>query len=286
MEKAQNFKDKEIATSIERYGFCKTNLPINAPLDEFVEIAKKVELTKGRFEGRQNEIANVSFHSSFLDKNKEYKDLVWRSFSESLRNLISQFFIDFKIIQINIFNKPSGSGYVCPHQNLSVVDERIHSSYSVWIPLQNVDITNGRLQFIKSSHKKFEKFRSAEIYWRPLAVFEENLEKLPFIGVDTEKGTCLIFDDSIVHYSEDNFSKHDRVILHCVVAPSVATCIYPQIKGDGVCLYKVSDDFWKYHTPGDSLNLCEIHDLVEYPTREYDFNKVINEINSEVVYLD
>jgi hypothetical protein len=286
MKTALYFRDNVIASIIEKEGFCKKKLPAAIDVEKFIQITEKIQATIGGFEGKQNKIANVSFHSSFLDRNKKYKELVWQSFYEPLKTLVNHLFYDFKIVQINIFNKPPGTGYVCPHQNLSIVDERFHSSYSIWIPLQNIDNTNGRLQFIKSSHRKFEKYRSAEIYWRPLAVFEENLKNLPFVGVDIELGFFLIFDDSIVHYSEDNTSKNARIVLHCLSAPSQATCIYPKIKDNKVYLYKVSDDFWKYHTPGDDVELREIYDLVDYTTRDYDINTVINEINSQAICMD
>jgi hypothetical protein len=272
-------KHKTDEFDLAKVGYCKRKLPIGFKIDDIIENLNIIETKIGAFKGRQNKIADVSFHSSFLDESKEYKQTIWESFIEPLTILVKYSFENFKIVQINIFNKPPGAGYVCPHQNLSIVDERLFKTYSIWIPLQEVNSENGRLQFIKSSHNKFEPYRSADIYWKPLSVFEENINNLPFTSVDLEMGDFLVFDDRIVHYSENNLSKTNRYVLHCLVAPIHATCVYPKIKDDKVYLYRVSDDFWHYFTPGEYNELTDIYDIVDFILKDYDLNSVVNEIN-------
>ncbi len=238
----------ELNTELKHKGFVKLNA-IDA--GELMKAYKEISVANtAQLNGHQNKVVDVSYHSTFFEDNKAYKQLVFDVIGTLLAPLLKNYFNGYKIIQANIFSKPTGSGYVCPHQNLTTVDETKFTSVSIWIPLQPTNISNGTLFFAPGSHKKFSKFRNFNIDWEPLRTFAR-LEDYGMVGVDMNVGDVLIFDDSIIHASPVNESGADRIVFHCLAIPQEAKAIYCKKSEDNIDVIEVPDNFWQFFTPGN-----------------------------------
>jgi ectoine hydroxylase-related dioxygenase (phytanoyl-CoA dioxygenase family) len=246
------FKNNEYNKQFSEKGYVVVALTDITLLEKTInvfDVHSNVDL--GKLEGYQNNNSGVSFHSTFLDYNKNYKKSVADYLYPLFSHVISYFLQDYKIIQLNVFNKLPNSGFVSPHQNLTTVDEDNFTSLSIWIPLQDTNEQNGCLYFAPSSNKKFEKYRNPYIYWPPLKT-SPNIDDYHMLPVPLKFGEALIFDDSIVHASPDNLSDKPRLSFHCLAIPTLSTPVYPKKVNDTVIeLIEVDDDFWFYYTPGD-----------------------------------
>lgn len=230
--------------------------------------------------GWQNKQVTVPYYSTFLSKSQVYKKHIFNLISELFNVFIDTNLKDYKTIQTNIFNKPKGTGYVCPHQNLTTVDEDRFYSVSIWTPLQNITPQNGPLCLTPGSQGKFEKYRSTSIHWEPLKIANK-IEDYKMIPIFLNTGDVIVFDDSIIHGSNDNNSNNERLVFHAIAIPSEAKAIYCKQKGDIIQLIQVEDTFWQYFIPGDNEPSTPIIKEVLYKAKTYTPDNIINEINNE-----
>lgn len=240
----------------------------HAILESQINVQNELKLKIKDLRGAQNLDFNISIHTTFLDSNKLYKESVRESLTPLFEQIIQKYIPDHKIIQINIFNKQPQSGYLSPHQNLTTVDEDFYTSLSIWIPLQDTDENNGCLYFLPNSQGKFEKYRNPYINWPPLK-WSTDMNDYPLKPIKMNLGQILIFNDSLVHASPDNFSEISRVSFHGLAIPNHASPIYPRKNNHQIEIIEVDKDFWFYYSPGDPEPTHPVIKRVNYKERKY-----------------
>jgi hypothetical protein len=109
------------------------------------------------------------------------------------------------------------------HQDWWIVDNRVHRALHVWCPLVDVGPDSGCLRVVPGVHHFLNdpypihgKFRTA--YHPKLAVLDEQCS----IRVSMPAGTALIYDERMLHGSDDNRSDHLRVAFNCIMIPEEA----------------------------------------------------------------
>lgn len=243
------FGDEQFNSELQKNGFVK--LRFFDPT-ELHRAYKALEAASDNvdFHGYQNEKIKVSYHSTFFENSRQYKEAVFKIIAGIFEKLLEEQLNGYRLIQTNLFNKQPGTGYVCPHQNLTTVDETKFVSLSIWAPLQATTIHNGTLCFVPGSHLKFSCYRNHNIKWEPLNVLP-HFEDYNMLPVDMNLGDVLVFDDRIVHGSPDNSSTQNRLVLHALAIPQEAQPVYCKKTGSEVQVIEVADTFWRYFTPGD-----------------------------------
>ncbi len=166
-----------------------------------------------------------SYHCSFLDTNLSYK----RESSNLLRQVfapgISRLLVNYEILNCNFYVKPPGTGRFVIHQNWPALQDMGDTTVTVWCPLQDTDETNGTLQFVPASHKITPDIAgpACGFYFDNLldSLVEKYLQPLP-----VKAGDALIFDDSLIHWSEQNYSGKPRVAVQILCVPADATPVF------------------------------------------------------------
>lgn len=273
-------KDRDLNQQVLEHGFIKVrffdeNL-LNATLKE---IMTELKSESSSLKGKQNPDNNVTFHSTFLDTDQTYKTVVWKHLSKLFKPLVNELLYGHRIIQTSIFNKPSGEGFISPHQNLTTVDEEKFTSLSIWTPLQDTNEVNGTLHFKPRSHGRFEKFRNGDIWWPPLSI-TQRIEDYGMVPVNVDVGEVLIFDDSLVHGSPANHSDTDRLIFHCLAIPNAASAIYCKKMDGKVELIEVDDRYWQFSRPGKPVPTGNVLKVVDFETTTYTKEMLFKEISN------
>lgn len=246
-----------------------------------LENAFKIISTKnneGKFSTNNNNNIDVSFHCTFLDPDKSYKQLVWKVLNDLIGPFLEEYVIDYKIIQANLFNKAPGTGIIYPHQNLTTVDEGKHTSISIWIPIQDTNTENGTLYFLPKSHGRYEPYRNSNIHWAPMNA-SSKIEDYKMTPVNLKVGQVLVFDDSIVHGSPDNESNKDRFVFHYIAIPKDTNPIFCQKINDIINLIEVDDFFWQNYTPGDEEPKSPVIKTLTYKTKVYTKETLLKEMD-------
>ncbi|XP_022902469.1 phytanoyl-CoA dioxygenase domain-containing protein 1-like [Onthophagus taurus] len=115
-----------------------------------------------------------------------------------------------------IFKNPGIGSVVIPHQDASYLYTEPTKIIGFWIALDDATVENGCLRFIKGSHKSGVHRRylrnpdeSSEdflIYDKPAPFYQMS----SFIPVPVPKGSCILIDGQVVHFSEANRSGKSR----------------------------------------------------------------------------
>jgi hypothetical protein len=267
---ANIFKDISIEKTFEEYGYIIIDIEDKQNL---ISIFEKIQFDLNKelssLMGNQNSLCNITIHSTFLDEDKNYKKIVQRNLEPIFNTILDTHILNYKTIQLNIFNKPPNAGFLSPHQNITTVDEDLHTSLSIWIPLQDTSEANGCIYLLPKSNKKIEKYRNPYIYWPPLK-FSTSISDYNMIPIELKMGQAIIFDDSLVHGSPTNTTETSRIALHAICIPKGIAPIYAKKRDENTFeLIEVSDDFWFNYSPGDIEPSHPIIKKVNYTEKIY-----------------
>ena len=156
---------------------------------------------------------STSYHED-LNLKKEYHQKVY----ELLKGEISEVFENFDVLgSAYLFKQPGNESWMPPHQDWTVVDEKNSVSLTIWIPLQDLNESNGAIKVLPKSHKKFTQLRAPSIpfpYQENFMDLEAKMETL-FL----KKGEAFIFNHALVHGSSMNNSKETRIALAIGLVP-------------------------------------------------------------------
>ncbi|MDX2003022.1 MAG: phytanoyl-CoA dioxygenase family protein [Chitinophagales bacterium] len=265
----QVFKDSHINDSLVENGYVVVPFDKGDELGAYKDRIYSLSPSDGFGAFQKSLMHEQDYHCTFFDTNMGYRDAVFNIITDLFASTVSNLLVDYKFIQGNVFIKLPKMGYVAPHQNLTVVDESKFTSLSFWCPAQDTTAENGTMVLVPKSQKKFMRYRTTNITWPLLPLFQDYTN--PFLKtIDVKKGELLIIDDSIVHGTLMNNSNKERFVFHAMLAPSEANVIYCDVKkaDKKVIVYEVPDLFWQHYLPGDQpIGLKEKETL---PYKEHD----------------
>ena len=278
-------RDHRLNKILQKDGFVVLDSLNKSLIDNcYKSIKKEFNELDTRIFQNNNTYIDVDFHTTFLDNNKEYKNVIFKNISLLINDNLKEHFIDYKILQANLFNKVTGKGIIVPHQNLTTIDEEVESSYAIWIPLNDTNELNGTIYLTPGSQRKFEKYRNHNKHWSPLYATEQ-ISDYNMIPMNLKKGQILIFDDSIIHASPVNQTAESRVVFHATLSSKDAQTVYCLFRDKKVDLIKVSNEFWKYFTPGDPEPTAPIYKTVPFEDKIYSKQSIKREISQRDTVL-
>lgn len=104
------------------------------------------------------------------------------------------------------------------HQDLTYVDERLHRTTMIWIPLVDVDERSGALEIVPGSHRWSSKLRAGGTGPLPTADLQAELREMAET-VPARVGTAVLFDNAVIHGSAPNQAAHVRPAAAVAFAP-------------------------------------------------------------------
>lgn len=166
-------------------------------------------------------IKNISYHVTLLSKDKEYQNYIQLLLYPYFEKICEKYFSKHRILLCNLILKESGQGEVPLHQNWTFVDEQKYRSYTLWIPLIDVNTNNGMLEFVAGSHQIFSDVLRGH---NTPYFFLEQTQKLNNLAIPMPllAGEALLFDDSILHSSATNLSTNTRIAIQAIIVPDEA----------------------------------------------------------------
>ena len=198
-----------------------------------------------------------TYHLTFLDTNADYKQKANELIQGFLIDKAENKLINFKVLAKNFFIKPSGKGELNVHRNWTFIEDYKDTTVTVWCPLVDVDESNGTLQVVEGSHKImpeivtptappfFDDFKDAII---------EKYSKPIFL----KAGEALVFDDKLIHWSDNNKSKSPRpaVVMACVPADVDTVFYYLDYSSNNneFEVFQINTDFFKEFVAMDLSN--------------------------------
>ncbi|MBL4669271.1 MAG: phytanoyl-CoA dioxygenase family protein, partial [Flavobacteriales bacterium] len=207
------FKNKDLQNNIEENGYAVVDFIAPEELSALLGVYNsehQIESTKGGM-----------FYSVY-SKDTAYRKRIHEKIDTILSPHLSKYFKDYKN-SLNFFiNKLSGDNSAFSiHQDSSAIDEFKYSALSVWMPLQDVDETNGALWLVEKTHLMFSPFRSVS-FSPPFSNIRETVKNY-LKPIRLKAGQALIFDARVIHTSGKNTSGKDRLAVVSGILPKAAS---------------------------------------------------------------
>lgn len=171
-----------------------------------------------------------------------------------------------------------------PHQDSTVIDESVSYGMFVWIPLIDINETNGALYVLPKSHLWGNHYRSQHITW----AFKKSFKKLwkYMMPIYMNKGDILIFDTSIIHASEKNNSLSERIALCGALLPKDHQKVDYLSANKRIMQYLVDENYWRDGGLATSLSKYPykiIDNKFPKSINKYTLKKLVKESNNESI---
>ncbi len=218
------------------------------------------------------------FFTSIWSKNKNYRAMVDAKLKEVLVPQVENILSDFQPVFANFMVKASGENSLLqPHQDWTFVDERKYDSYTIWIPLIDVDEYNGALGICRQSHNinNYVRSRFGKV---PFASFKDQIHDELIETVPMKAGSVLFVNNRLIHASHNNWSGKERIACVLVAAPKKADLMHFVTTGSNLSdTYKldVTPDFFVDYDCFEELDLSKA-ELIETEDKDVSFQDLKN----------
>jgi hypothetical protein len=219
------FADIKLQKQFISTGYIHTPLLSDQEINYLIEEIYKL-CPEDNFNPHLKENFYITYHCSSLDKNLDYRKKAFNLIKEVFEPYLKRFMPEYEILSCNFFIKPPHTGALRIHQNWPVLDLD-DTSVTFWCPLQDVDAHNGTLHLVPGSHKILPHVESIEaaIGFPYFKNFEEALVEKYLQPMTLKAGECLIFDESLIHWTPENHSSKPRIAVQITAYPKDKTPI-------------------------------------------------------------
>ncbi len=182
---------------------------------------------------------------SMYSRDKAYRKRVHDSIAEILKPTLETHFKDYRnVVNAFVVKLPGEKSEFYLHQDTTAVDEFKFSPLSLWIPLHDIDETNGALAVIEKTHWFFSPYRGVSFAF-PFKKINNTIKKY-LQPVYMKAGEILCFDNRIIHNSMANNSDKPRIAVICGIFPKEAefqTCYKAPVENSPIELYHHDDNY-------------------------------------------
>lgn len=141
-----------------------------------------------------------------------------REITDSFATATDRTFADGRIAGASFLVKGTGKDSDSKlHQDYNNVDERLGHSATIWVPLVDVDESNGALQVLPGSHRLVDSTRSLTLPSVYLDFDEQIEERL--VALPVRAGTAVVYAHALFHGSKPNHSDEIRVAAVAGILP-------------------------------------------------------------------
>ncbi len=206
--------------------------------------AEELESLKQLYHKKEKSFFDKGFHRTLDLKNLKKKKEIYDSIASIVTPKGQQYLKDYRMLLTSFMTKEKKADAFEIHQNWTFVEEDKFTSLVIWIPLQDVDDSNGGMSFIPASDQWNKGIRGNNITWQ----YESQKDKLlkDLIPLSMKAGDAVIFDDATIHYTSPNANKKPRIAIAQVMIPKAAQPIFYNLNPQTKQLekYAISDNFY------------------------------------------
>ncbi|MEZ4931465.1 MAG: phytanoyl-CoA dioxygenase family protein [Saprospiraceae bacterium] len=250
------FKQESLQVELDKKGYACIPFLSTEEVDTLIkDYFELLPERGGNLLGEETDFAtadSITYDFTFIDRSVDYKQKVFDRITEIFMPRISTILEDYKPIIANfIYKKPDG-GEVPLHQNWAFVDEEKYTSVSIWCPLVDSNVKNGTLQFVNGSHKRYGKWRGPMVPWELESIKDQIIEK-HLTPIDRKAGEAIVLDDSVIHYSNINYTQGLRLAIQLILIPAEAPSIHyhmdPKEDTEKIQMIEVDRNFYMGFNP-------------------------------------
>lgn len=217
------------------------------------------------------------FYASTFSKDVDYRKKTDALIVKEMKRGMDAYFFDYKVHCGSFIIKGTDEkSKLNLHQDMTLLNESVSTGANIWIPLLDLNESNGAIQVLPKSHRLFKTYRGASIP-NIYDGIEESIYNL-MQPVYLKAGQAIIFDQSIIHGSPANRSQQPRPVINTFITHKDAgmqICYWNKAEGKSeIEIFEQDPDFMV-----NFLNFG--HDIFNRPsigksigTKPYDFPKI------------
>ena len=119
------------------------------------------------------------------------------------------------------------------HQDLTYTDERFHRAVLAWIPLVDVDASNGAMDVVPGSHRWSHGIRPGRDDDAPPTDPHREAFACRSVSLAMRAGEALLYDPALVHGTPPNRTPRTRPVAGIALAPAGASLVHFRRADDG-----------------------------------------------------
>jgi Phytanoyl-CoA dioxygenase (PhyH) len=197
----------------------------------------------------------------------EPRRAVHREIEAALGARLAAHLLESRIMTSNVLVKGGApaENVVPPHQDFTAVDETVgFDSVQVWVPLVDVDRTNGCLGVLPRSHRVANPYR-AQGDGTPFDSFVRAARPDVMRWLELRAGEAVLFTGRTVHASDRNRSAAPRPAIACLLAAVDAPLVhYWRLAPDRVEAFRFGPNDLRALVPGRRPTIGESVGVVEH----------------------
>jgi hypothetical protein len=265
----QIFKEEDHQSQFIEKGYVQLPLISQKDAQQLVDDIMSLEPGDGFNPSGDSEFNTATYHCTFLDSNLEYKKEANRLMAEAFQGVIDRYLKDFRIVTANFYVKPPGRGKFTIHQNWHIAPEIKDTTLTIWCPLVDVSPENGTLKMVEGSHKIIPNIPTAKeppFYTH----FEDVLQEKYLKPLTLKAGDGVIFDDHLIHGSDENLSDKNRIAVQIALVPKEVPPVHYHLDPEDSGRFEIlatDEDFYIYNT---------IFSILQKPTHTTHFGYLKN----------
>lgn len=229
------FCSEQLNTELEHKGY------VVLPFFSAEQVAELKQLY-GKYESE-----SPYFHSTTFSKDVATKQRLNEEAEVVFNPKVEELFTGYKNLGASFLTKPAGQGGHMPvHQDWTIVDESKYGSYTIWVPLQDVNEENGAITVLDGSHRLSATLRSPGLPAVINAIEPEVRKRMKTLRM--KAGEAFIFNHALLHASHLNTSGTNRLAITYGLIPDAAQLLFYYQNANGmVDKYEVDDNFFLHY---------------------------------------
>ena len=229
------FKDEQMQALFDKQGF------VTVPFIDASEVKQLNDL----FDQLHPSLPQQGFVSGSYSADIEYKKKASNAIVEVLSKHYERLFTNYQAFGAAfLFKMPSNNSELGIHQDWTIVDENKFVALNCWIPLTDINETNGALHVVPGSH-----YPSYNTVRAPTVPFffsgNEATVIAEAVPMYVKAGEAVILNQSVIHYSPPNRSDKIR------------KAITAGVKSEGAPMH------FHYKAPAETDNRLEVFEMPE-----------------------
>lgn len=173
-----------------------------------------------------------------------------RELKQILRPAVRRLAPDLDIIMAACLTKPARGGALAPHQDLTFTAEPEERSFTMWVPLQDVDASNGALRLGVGSHRWTSATRGSGPGSTRTIDLDDAAINLGSVTLNMAAGDAAIWDSATFHSSWPNRSALHRDAVAATIVRAGASLQYDHVDADGtVTRFAIDHHFLEQPAP-------------------------------------
>jgi ectoine hydroxylase-related dioxygenase (phytanoyl-CoA dioxygenase family) len=231
--------------------FSDTGLDAQFAADGYVTVSllSAEEVSDLRAFHRSLSMEHQALFTTFISDDIEHKRAVDSRLREVMASHFERLFHHHRPFWGNFFVKPPGALAMELHADYQYVDEQEAVSLNMWVPLQDVDSSNGALGVVPRSHLVRPQVRGTNIT-KAYRLHADAIRQAHGRVLSLPAGHAVIYDHRLLHWSTANEGSESRLAVTMV---GVA-------EGDAVWHYFAENEdsttFERYHLRSAEDLIC------------------------------